>query len=66
MKTNTLGQPVIATGTYYYSLLNANESFRCCGEYQWAEYCFENNTKQGCSYCEYDAYAPCQCELCEK
>ena len=63
--TNKLGEQVIAISPNYYTLLHSNESIRCCDEYQDVMFCFANDTKQGCSYCEFDPYAPCQCELSE-
>lgn len=62
---NNLGQQVIATNSFFYSSLTGGESFSCCGEYQDVHYCFANNTRQGCMFCEYDPYSPCECEACD-
>jgi hypothetical protein len=63
---NTKGEQVIAINSNYYTLLNSNESFVCCGEYQNAAYCFRSNTKQGCAFCEFDETDTCECAVCEK
>lgn len=63
---NNKGEKVIATNKFFYSLLNGNESFVCCGEYQDVQYCFKSDIRQGCVFCEYDPYSPCECAVCEK
>ena len=61
---NTLGQQVIATNSFFYSMLEGGmfETFVCCGEYQNKEYCFAHNTQAGCAFCETNTSAPCECE----
>lgn len=62
---NNLGEKVIATNSFYYTLLENKEPLLCCGEYQDTHYCFANNTKQGCAFCEFDESDACLCEGCE-
>ena len=64
--TNSKGEKVIAINANYYALLNSNESFVCCEEYQNKAYCFRSNTAQGCAFCEFDETQPCECAVCEK
>ena len=59
---NTLGQQVIATNSFFYTLLEDNSSFVCCEEYQNREFCFAHNAKAGCAFCETDTNSPCECE----
>jgi hypothetical protein len=63
---NTLGEKVIAINSFFYVLLENNESIRCCGEYQDVTYCFKSNTIQGCAFCDFDPYSPCECESCDQ
>jgi hypothetical protein len=63
---NNLGQQVIATNSFFYSLLSGNESIRCCDEYQDVQYCFKSNIRQGCAFCDFDPYSQCECAVCEK
>lgn len=64
--TNNQGIKVIATNKFFYTLLESNESFVCCGEYQNREFCFKSDVAQGCAFCEFDNYSPCECAVCEK
>lgn len=63
---NNLGQQVLATNSFFYTLLEGNDSFICCDEYQDVTYCFGSNTKQGCVFCEFDYDSPCECEACQQ
>ena len=62
---NTLGQQVIATNSFFYSVLEGSGFVRCCDETQDVQYCFKSNTRQGCAFCDFDPYSPCECEACE-
>ena len=63
---NSKGEKVIAINSRYYTPLNSNESFICCGEYQNKTYCFRSDVAQGCAFCEFDETDVCECAVCEK
>lgn len=56
---------VIPVNKYFYTTMIA-ESFVHCGELQNTHYCYKSNVAQGCMFCEYDSYSPCECAVCEK
>jgi hypothetical protein len=64
---NNKGEKVIASSPFFYTLLEggSSETFSHCGDYQNVHYCFANNTKQGCGFCEFDYTSPCECQACE-
>lgn len=64
-KTNSLGEQVFPVSPYFYVPVNAG-SFSCCGDYQNYHYCFKNNTKAGCAFCDFDYSSPCECDACEQ
>jgi len=36
--------------------------FTHCDEVQYRHYCEKHFEAQGCYYCEFDPYAPCECD----
>ncbi len=34
----------------------------CCDEIVYAIFCEKHDEPQGCQYCEFDPYEPCECE----
>jgi len=65
---NNKGETVVSTTStpLYYSFVESFQSIVCCGEYQDVLYCFKSNTKQGCSYCDFDPYSECECVSCQE
>lgn len=63
-KVNNKGQVVMPVNEFFYVKMES-DSFRCCDEWQDTIYCFANDVKQGCSFCEFDYSIPCECEKCE-
>ncbi len=46
--------------TKYYEI--KGDRFVCCGEVQYRHACKAHDEIMGCQYCEFDPYAPCECE----
>ena len=56
---------VIQISKYFYTTATAGQ-FVCCGELQDFVFCNKSDIPQGCQFCDFDPYSPCECAVCEK
>jgi hypothetical protein len=51
--------PKVIDSNKYYDILD--ELFVCCDEHQFRHVCKKHRERQGCSFCAFDPYGPCDC-----